>query len=821
MIRAYASTAAPAREAVSRRRVPPPEAAGAAKTPGKPLDASERIFFGTAFREDFSGVRVHTDDRSAAAASRAGALGYTVGADIFFAAGRYAPATSAGRELLAHELTHVKQQRRGDRTHGQAEQPEAEAEASMVGREAAAGRRVAITRASPVGQARQPAGAGAAPAAPSYEYRNEQGEVVRVPEPEYEQLRAQATRQLGAAITRVSGTAEVWHKTHAEHMDQYHAESWGELWDKPQRLIGVASDIRAGVVPPPLGIWGFPEHTAANARAALNAGNLVEAARLLRLAEAHLKDAKQAWNTYIEASISGGEKLTGELEIVRDTSFAIAVGAAVIIAAPVVAAGAGAAATGVGLTGTAATVATTGGAALGTGVVGVGAGGILRGGADIAAQKVATGKVDLRKTGAEVRKHAKEDFISGASAGLAPGIGRAFGVGTKGLSLTQNVLRQGAAEATTAVLANVGGTAADTAYAIEAEGKDWRQAKEENLLPGLKQTGTAALSAGAGGALGGLARPLTGRLAAAGRPALSQAVHHGAGALAAAGTTLATGGSGKEAIGSAVQATILSAALPSSPVGSEHESGPTPAGTKPPAGEPPTHGPEHAPSSQPAPTATMEPAEHPPSEPTKKVGAKKRSAAPQSAEPPKAPRQPANQPFSSSYRRPNFRLREFAEIPPARIERHSGVRTDPDARVGIFRERFPARVATPAGATRQAYGYSFEASVAEDLIPGGGKARLTSHEADKGRIGDVGIHEATVATPLDSGKLDQLWRDLVARDQVMLTVPELPESSARTLGHMAAIFEKLTGKRPSITVRETGPFSGAQSQPSTGGQQGP
>ena len=61
-------------------------------------------------RYDFSRVRVHTDARAAESAQAVGALAYTVGRDVIFGAGRYAPQTASGRELLAHELTHVVQQ---------------------------------------------------------------------------------------------------------------------------------------------------------------------------------------------------------------------------------------------------------------------------------------------------------------------------------------------------------------------------------------------------------------------------------------------------------------------------------------------------------------------------------------------------------------------------------------------------------------------------------------------------------------------------------------------------------------------------------------
>ena len=61
-------------------------------------------------RYDLSHVRVHTDDRAAASARALDAHAYTVGHDVVFGAGGYAPDASRGVRLLAHELTHVVQQ---------------------------------------------------------------------------------------------------------------------------------------------------------------------------------------------------------------------------------------------------------------------------------------------------------------------------------------------------------------------------------------------------------------------------------------------------------------------------------------------------------------------------------------------------------------------------------------------------------------------------------------------------------------------------------------------------------------------------------------
>jgi len=83
---------------------------GAVTGTGQPLEPSARALMENYFGRDFSHVRVHVDDRAAASARAVDALAYTVGHDVVFARGMYQPATSAGRHLLAHELTHVVQQ---------------------------------------------------------------------------------------------------------------------------------------------------------------------------------------------------------------------------------------------------------------------------------------------------------------------------------------------------------------------------------------------------------------------------------------------------------------------------------------------------------------------------------------------------------------------------------------------------------------------------------------------------------------------------------------------------------------------------------------
>lgn len=77
---------------------------------GRSLDASIQRQMESAFHTDFSGVRVHTDSTADTLNHALNARAFTTGQDIFFRQGEYNPNSSIGKELLAHELTHVVQQ---------------------------------------------------------------------------------------------------------------------------------------------------------------------------------------------------------------------------------------------------------------------------------------------------------------------------------------------------------------------------------------------------------------------------------------------------------------------------------------------------------------------------------------------------------------------------------------------------------------------------------------------------------------------------------------------------------------------------------------
>jgi hypothetical protein len=81
------------------------------RSAGRPLDGAIRSFMEPRFGHDFSRVRVHSGSDAEQSARDLRAQAYTVGNEIVFGPGRFAPETREGKSLLAHELTHVIQQR--------------------------------------------------------------------------------------------------------------------------------------------------------------------------------------------------------------------------------------------------------------------------------------------------------------------------------------------------------------------------------------------------------------------------------------------------------------------------------------------------------------------------------------------------------------------------------------------------------------------------------------------------------------------------------------------------------------------------------------
>ncbi|HZY35744.1 MAG TPA: DUF4157 domain-containing protein [Mucilaginibacter sp.] len=84
---------------------------GSLRSAGQPMPERSRMFFEPRFGHDFSNVRLHTDSVAAKSAQSINALAYTAGNSIVFNQGQYSPETQSGQRLMAHELTHVVQQK--------------------------------------------------------------------------------------------------------------------------------------------------------------------------------------------------------------------------------------------------------------------------------------------------------------------------------------------------------------------------------------------------------------------------------------------------------------------------------------------------------------------------------------------------------------------------------------------------------------------------------------------------------------------------------------------------------------------------------------
>jgi hypothetical protein len=163
------------RRAVARGpQLAPPIVHDVLRSTGRPLEPAARAQMEARFGHDFSRVRVHTDAAAAESARAVGAVAYTVGRDVVFDAGRYAPQTPEGGRLLAHELAHTVQQASapavGEALGVAPAADHAERQADDAARLALAGAGPsAMTSTEPVvaRQPAQPAPAQPAPAAPA------------------------------------------------------------------------------------------------------------------------------------------------------------------------------------------------------------------------------------------------------------------------------------------------------------------------------------------------------------------------------------------------------------------------------------------------------------------------------------------------------------------------------------------------------------------------------------------------------------------------------------------------------------------------------
>ncbi|MGI5400307.1 eCIS core domain-containing protein [Streptomyces sp. CA-135486] len=159
------------------------------------------------------------------------------------------------------------------------------------------------------------------------------------------------------------------------------------------------------------------------------------------------------------------------------------------------------------------------------------------------------------------------------------------------------------------------------------------------------------------------------------------------------------------------------------------------------------------------------------------------------------------------FRRPD--LRSFKGVTPAPFEiiGADGLRKNPESRVTVFHDPLGSHVAPVKGATPQERGHDLERAGRDDLT-GGSKIRVSHNAGDKTRHGDIGSYEVKNKESLSSDDLDQLWRDLnnpARGHSALIITPRLHPGDDVLLARVAAIFEKVTGIRPHISVRELEP----------------
>jgi hypothetical protein len=279
------------------------------RSPGQPLDKKTRAFMENRFGHDLSNVRIHTDVRARQSAHVINARAYTVGEHVVFASGFYQPDTEHGRVLLAHELAHTIQQEG------------LPAEGGSFAAEAVAGPYEVAAR---MASARVSSGctvpALARIARPTI--LCEDGDVtynLRLTDPPFYTTQHERLTLVEAQVVlhrfadRIHGHIEGGYEGHRA-LSRIREE---------QYIVGSISDFLGGVSMPPLSMWEEPRRQVRQARAVVERGDIVTAARVLQRAAFDTRRAARRVYEYREGTIGGAEVAVTGLEAVQVASAAV------------------------------------------------------------------------------------------------------------------------------------------------------------------------------------------------------------------------------------------------------------------------------------------------------------------------------------------------------------------------------------------------------------------------------------------------------------------------------------------------------------------
>ena len=482
----------------------PPIVQDVLSSPGRALDTAARAFFEPRFGHDFGQVRIHSDAKAAESAQAVNAMAYTVGRDIVFDSGRYAPGLSEGRRLVAHELAHSVQQSHDASpglTHGVSSPM---LDAAPVG---------PITRRGPLAVARQPVDTEQAPNSPSQQRLFEapdpesavqvaidtlasirfveadryvleaEGAQYEFNERQYQELKITTRASLRGAINSLRTRS-----AHIEHIYSGTLETNEDYW-----VLTKVIEYAFGVDKPGEELTAEFERARldmSEAEDALSTNTFSTVLERLISTEAALIRAEQMVDAYRQELNSAAETISRGSVIVRNVSVGVLIGIGAVLATPVVAVGVSASVAGAGFTGVTATTLT----AVGTGT-------IVTGGGALAGGYVEAG-VNVAEQALEGEGFDTEEFAAKTGGGMRQGAVSAFGgavtAGTAGLfgevtTLPGHVLR--------GTVSGSAGGAASGGLGATLEGKSlWEIAKATRL---------GGLEGAIGGAFGGATSSLT------------------------------------------------------------------------------------------------------------------------------------------------------------------------------------------------------------------------------------------------------------------------------------------------------------------------
>jgi hypothetical protein len=311
---------------------------------GQPLSEEIRQPMEQAFGADLSEVRVHNDAGADTLSQVLQARAFTTGKDIFFREGAYQPGSEAGKELLAHELTHVVQQsHRPSAAPTRVTQPSeaAEVEARTMG-EAVSRRQgmsvtvqpqmAAVIARQETGQATKAPKEAAKPGPePTKKVVLEgkpleklylitfQGKVYNVAEKDYLTYKSEAIKGTRMLVNAAFSLVKERIAEHTEYVKPKPKPS-----DIIPRLIREISDMVGLTKPPPISIWNNSANLLKEAGKKLDGEDLKGAVLSLKKAEKAYDTALKVWQKYRAKSISGAEKAAKAAKFISDLSFDIA-----------------------------------------------------------------------------------------------------------------------------------------------------------------------------------------------------------------------------------------------------------------------------------------------------------------------------------------------------------------------------------------------------------------------------------------------------------------------------------------------------------------